>query len=1395
MLTVKINDAPVKVLVASANVDDTIDQRATAQFTVVDESGMNHVQPGLPVVITDTFAITPLNPDGLVFSGYVDNVDESNLPPNPTIKSTCQCAGQHYLADKRYYNGPEFTSVYAGDIATEFISSVLSQEGVTASFARDHTSTVAEWSAGTLSTTVASTDNNGSLELAPAGDPVRVTFTTSNVSAEGGAQIAQNTIVNNSMSAIQYIASCTMPGTNAYMYTKIWGGSYAIQAGDKFNYDIWISKASPKIMAAIDFICSDGTTFRDTALIDAGMHDQQSMSPHPGTDLTGLADNQWYHRNFPIGYSPALIGKTIVSISVAFEGDTTGTYTAYFRRIYINNRNTGNNTLIIFTDTSTVLPTIPQNIGVNGYTDMQCKVVTAYDSFGYVLTGIVDMSPVGIYQNSLIHWDTTLPDGCVLEVAATTTQDASGNAAVFFDCTNNAALPGLIVGQSLSDLGMYCYFFLYNKSNDPIYSPIWRSCTVQITPAYQTAKNDYRYKAKVTGEYDKGILHNLIDSNNLLQISGFQAKFDFSTPSATLYGSATPAVGLANRTLALSTGASSDVRYRIDAAGNTWNDGVVEVDLKVDTGVQLGVVYRTTDSAWSNTNNSYGYVAGVSLTQLFLGYGSNSSSGSIYAQLSSVTLNLTAGNWHHLKVVFSGTSHQVFLDDVPYISYTDATYTNAGYVALRSFNAATTGSITGYFRNFGVAVALSGTWISPTLNISSVGVVGAAFVRSQIAGDVSQTAISLEISYDGGSTWKTCPSAVPSPQNNNVYDCEAVPGLSPGTSTTPLTQVQLRVTLAISSAGAHLEAQGVVLYILSSYQAIGQRFSHPLSLSTVGRIGSASVSWNGHAPTGTTIEVETLVSGGNWTPVGTGASGGAAIPGLNGQSQPIIDLFQEDSSDTYTNTYAPAGSAAHWTYEDSRLVVTGGQSALYLYEEQRINDGYVLMDTDMSDGGGLVLHYTNDHFYYLQVNDNHTSVNSNTITLYKYTSSSTQLASASIQFARGVPHRFLLRYVQGAIIASMDGEEVIRYSDTNPIPSGMVGLWSAGHSSTFYQLFIQPFGDAVGDQTLSTRVTLMTTDPTVSPYLLDMTLSVRSPNIMDGALMPSTKYSILNGSNTIAKSLDDLGKQSDAVWWIGSDRQFYFQVRNAQPAPWIATWEDILISGNKISNVQDGYRNDEWITGGFDHITFSETKIGDGKSTTWNVGYPIHSIQNMSLNGYTASFGVKGSTGKQFYYEANSTSITADKSISLLTDLDELHITYTGQVPITVNIRRESEVDARSKLDGTSGIVSLIEDGTGLDKYACIQLANGHLDQYARVGKTIEFTTLRPGLAPAMILPVFLPAYGLKSAVFLITDMSTTWRPVQDENGDLLHLPFFTVKGTQGAVIGDWTRLITQLHI
>src|SRR5579885_2764173 len=148
-LTTSINsvDATGNTIQDSVSLDDTSDGRGVATLTVKDLSGTQDYQPFQTVTLQDAA-------NGDSFSGYINDTQQAALPPSAGLLHTLNTVDQHYLADKRYYSGPEFQYRFAGDIATALLEEVLSQEGVTASYAVDNDQSISDWSTGTFSDTV-----------------------------------------------------------------------------------------------------------------------------------------------------------------------------------------------------------------------------------------------------------------------------------------------------------------------------------------------------------------------------------------------------------------------------------------------------------------------------------------------------------------------------------------------------------------------------------------------------------------------------------------------------------------------------------------------------------------------------------------------------------------------------------------------------------------------------------------------------------------------------------------------------------------------------------------------------------------------------------------------------------------------------------------------------------------------------------------------------------------------------------------------------------------------------------------------------------------------------------------------------------------------------------------
>jgi hypothetical protein len=354
------------------------------------------------------------------------------------------------------------------------------------------------------------------------------------------------------------------------------------------------------------------------------------------------------------------------------------------------------------------------------------------------------------------------------------------------------------------------------------------------------------------------------------------------------------------------------------------------------------------------------------------------------------------------------------------------------------------------------------------------------------------------------------------------------------------------------------------------------------------------------------------------------------------------------------------------------LVASGGSLGLLLYNAVSASDVDILIDMDQSDTGGIVWRYTSiTDYYQLIIGDASSSSDTNTIKLVKRVSGIRNFLSAgAISFARGTYRRIRVTMIGNVIAVYFDGVLTLTYTDASPLGAGQVGLSSDTGTAHFYNFRVQPQGDNLSNKVVYSKVTLTSTDPTQTPQLTDLTVAALHPNIGLGALIPTADY-----TNTyLSDNLNDLAKKSDYTQFIDQNLNFIFGPRVAQPAPWILQSADqqLLLDGPlTVDYSADLYRNEMVLDGVVATGTKSETKIGDGTSTSWALGGEIISPPLVYLNSQLKTIGIKGlDTGKDFYYTPGSNAIDQDASGTILVQTDTLlfqNYTYQYIRSITVD--------------------------------------------------------------------------------------------------------------------------------
>jgi hypothetical protein len=222
------------------------------------------------------------------------------------------------------------------------------------------------------------------------------------------------TLTNISATTDNYLAlptetSISLRGTNtattgitdSYYYNDIWSDGVGISSGDKLVYDVYIEN-SPEYKSGIDgYVPTVG------ALKSTTIKDQNGVSIHPKTDLTGKADNKWYHREFDL---TSLAGKSLTSMQVAFEGDAEGNYSSYFKNIFIKD-SSGNIKATILDGNGGTLKMTAITPSSNGsstasYSEIGLTTMSlASQLSGNRISPAYDLSSVNLYGSSLVKWD------------------------------------------------------------------------------------------------------------------------------------------------------------------------------------------------------------------------------------------------------------------------------------------------------------------------------------------------------------------------------------------------------------------------------------------------------------------------------------------------------------------------------------------------------------------------------------------------------------------------------------------------------------------------------------------------------------------------------------------------------------------------------------------------------------------------------------------------------------------------------------------------------------------------------------------------------------------------------------------------------------------------------
>ena len=1367
-MTVLISGVAYAVHVNSIQTSRRLGQAATCSFQI-EESVASQVGQKQGVVITETSR-------GVVFSGFIESIQL--IPHSTNARShNVTCIDKTYLAQKWVYTRPDFVNRMAGDVVSELHQTYLAQEGISANYAMRHDSDAVTFGQGTLTNVNASGDG---LALTASGTTTTITEdlstgTRTNIALDYSGPTPALTLA--SQKAIKFTASATSAqrDTNLWCYRKIWGGAVTVAEGDIFMYDMFVASTSPANASGMELDFSNGAYLRDFMY---GYRDQNGYLEHPNTNTSAYSSDAWYHReivlvsNTLLGQTQNPVGKSIAIVSAVLEGDTTGDYTTYFRNAYLLSANR-------VVKATFFAGTLNSNLArsLSGYYNPRITVVDAYEAVGTRVSPAYSLGATGIARTSIASWIETaaiMPTGAKTATLPQITLEASlDNGATWDTLTNHMSFPSLLAGMRLSGVSVILRQTLALRGPDPCVTPRLAAVSVSVSPACAASKNDV-WDTDADAATFAGTLSNMMYANGGLQLWTQIRNYDV-TPDLTQQP--TWGINASQRmdtgALLLNTDPNTGATLYLDWAG-TWNDCIFECDIlcPLQTEGNVGITYCTT-SPRTNTNNCYAYAASLSYNLAGIYRGSNGTVGA-FTVLQETVYELTPGTWYHMKLVKSGASHTLYINDILLCQATDSTFSgNTGAIALRQYHTDATAK-TSRFNHIGISPALTGVYTSNSVSLGGVGTVESSRIMWKETANANVT-ILVETQVDSA-TWQACTNG------------GTVPNLPYGASVTSAS-VRHRVTYTTFSVAVTPRISGLSIVVLGKYTATGTRVSPVLSINAVGRIGSSSLTWIESTPPSTTTYIDTSPNGSTWTQ----AVNGQTVAGVVSSPAPTTDDYTVNNAGAYTSTFMTGGAASGQVFDTahSELVLTGGSKALYVWNSLSMIDGVLDCICRQSEDSGILARYTNAlNFYSVLVHDAASGTNANTIVLMKTVNGTvTQLGAAPIAFTRLTNHTVRLSILNAAFVVSFDGVTLLTVTDSSLGASGKTGFYSNGHTALIEMLRIQPQEDDATGRTLYTRVRFTSTNTQLSPSVHDMVLSVRGLTLASGALLPLTQYRY---QKKVGDCIQDAAKKSNCWASIDDNGVLTMLDKHTRLAPFPLSTANGDILRAPLPNVTQSspkYRNRQYIDGASDLVTTTELCPGNGFSQSWPLKYPIQTVTSITINGQSQTIGIAGvDTSKNFYYTAANHVLSQDLAAIPLDASQFASVTYQGIVPyVAVNDNLVEQAALRA-IDGSTGIVEETESLVGGTRAQADQLAAARNAQYTMRTKTIACSTLREGLALGHFVYIFAPELGVPDNGFLITALVQTYVQKVDQT----FLVQSDVTCVDGEIYSNWTDIFVN---
>ncbi|KPV42025.1 hypothetical protein [Alicyclobacillus ferrooxydans] len=346
------------------------------------------------------------------------------------------------------------------------------------------------------------------------------------------------------------------------------------------------------------------------------------------------------------------------------------------------------------------------------------------------------------------------------------------------------------------------------------------------------------------------------------------------------------------------------------------------------------------------------------------------------------------------------------------------------------------------------------------------------------------------------------------------------------------------------------------------------------------------------------------------------------------------------------------------------------------------------------------------------------------------------------------------------------GSATVTYKAMPKRLTGLVTQYDTGQSGPNFKA-IALSGQDYTSKTMNVLVTGAYLNQTYD-YIIKDILSIYFPDI--------TTNHVETGAGTVdyisfqsKAAFDAFGQLANMAgwdWYVDENKDFHWfsAAENPNPIVLTNTGANANVLEGSVKVTVDGTQMQNKITfygGSYESSARTESRLGDGQTTTWQLTYPIAKYVSyanasqltpqtptVSVNGVAKTVGQDGiDTGMDFYISTGQNYITQAQGATPLASGDVLTVTYTYWIPLIIQQQVDASIAQFGVFEGA------MTDSSQTNTATAVAMVQGQLQQHAWPIVYAACDSWEPTFASGQNVQFNLPDHGLNDQWMRVTQV------------------------------------------